>query len=216
MLMGNAKGFIISESAYWLSQLINRSLNLTVKGEAQLAEIKEQGKNVIFALWHEQLWLPIYYLRTRDCVALASESRDGEYITGVLERMDWEVVRGSTSRGGTRSLLRLIKKLRQGKEVAITTDGPTGPRREVKSGIYYLAKKTDSVIVPLGIAFKRKKRFNSWDRFQLPAPFTTAALVYGSGITIAGDNADDVDYYTNLVGTKINETISRAEEVIGD
>lgn len=214
--VGSVKQFFISELAYWLSQLTNRSLDLTVENEAKLAELKDEGKNIIFAVWHEHLWLPIYYLRTRDCVTLASESRDGEYITGVLEKMDWDVVRGSTSRGGTRSLLRLIKKLRQGQEVAITTDGPTGPRREVKAGIYYLAKKTDSIIIPLGVAFKRQKVFNSWDRFKLPAPFTKASLVFGEGITIAQENAEDVEYYQELIKDKINQTINRAEEVIGD
>ena len=213
--MQNIKQYLISTTAYCLSQLINRSLNVKIKNEEKLAKIKAEGKNIIFALWHEHLWFPLYHLRTRDCVTLASESRDGEYIAGVLDRMQWETVRGSTSRGGTRSLLRLIKKLRQGKEVAITTDGPTGPRREVKPGIYYLAKKTDSVIIPLGVAFQKKKRFNSWDRFQLPAPFTKAVLVYGAGIEVAEDNADDVDYYQQLIKEKINETITEAEDILG-
>lgn len=214
--MSSVKQFFISEVAYWLSQLTNRSLNLTVKNEGELAEIKDSGRNIIFAVWHEHLWLPVYYLRNRDCAALASESRDGEYITGVLERLNWEVVRGSTSRGGIRSLMKLIKKLRQGQEVAITTDGPTGPRRQVKPGIYYLAKKTDSVIVPLGVAFKTKKVFNSWDRFKLPAPFTKASLVFGEGITIAQENAEDIDYYQELIKDRINQTIQTAEEVLGD
>lgn len=213
--MENLKASIISNLAYWISCLSNSSLNLTVKHEDKLAEIKESGRNIIFALWHEHLWLPVYYLRKRDCVTLASESRDGEYITGVLERLDWEVIRGSTSRGGTRSLLRLIKRLRQGQEVAITVDGPTGPRREVKPGIYYLAKKTESVIIPLGVAFKTKKVFASWDRFKLPAPFTKAVLTFGDEIMVAEESSEDAAYYQELIGDQINRAIKEAEEILG-
>ncbi|MFO7820251.1 MAG: lysophospholipid acyltransferase family protein [Halanaerobacter sp.] len=213
--MENLKGSIISNLAYWLSCLSNSSLNLKVQNEARLAEIKESGRNIIFALWHEHLWLPVYYLSKRDCVTLASESRDGEYITGVLERLDWEVVRGSTSQGGTRSLLRLIKRLKQGQEAAITVDGPTGPRREVKPGIYYLAKKTESVVIPVGVAFKRKKVFNSWDRFKLPAPFTKAVLTFGAGIMVEAESSEDAAYYQELIGDQINAAIKEAEEMLG-
>ncbi len=97
---------------------------------------------------------------------MASRSRDGDYISRILNKLGWEVVRGSTSKGGARSLLKLIKKLREGKSLGITPDGPRGPIHKVKPGIIYLAQKSNALIIPIGVAFSKKKVFSSWDRFS--------------------------------------------------
>ncbi|GAB6137336.1 lysophospholipid acyltransferase family protein [Halanaerobaculum tunisiense] len=196
--------------AYWLSRLTNGSLRLQVKGRDQVTKLQKSNQQIIFAMWHGHLWLPVYYLADKDYVALASRSDDGEYISRVLAKFGWEVVRGSTSRGGARSLLQLVKKLRAGKNIAITPDGPRGPRHQVKSGVLYLAQKTDSVIIPLGVAFNRKKVFSSWDQFELPYPFTKSALVYGRPIEITEVN----QAAQQQLQTGLTTAVAEAEEML--
>ncbi|AGB42295.1 hypothetical protein Halha_2421 [Halobacteroides halobius DSM 5150] len=179
---------IIPWLAYWLSKMTNGSLRLQVKNESRVTNLQKDNKQIIFAMWHGQLWLPVYHLRNKGHIALASQSDDGEYISQVLNKLGWGVVRGSTSRGGARSLLKLVKEIRRGKNVAITPDGPTGPRHKVKSGILYLAQKTNSTIIPLGVSFSKKKVFNSWDKFELPYPLAKGALVYGKPLEVTEVN----------------------------
>ncbi|TDX59211.1 lysophospholipid acyltransferase family protein [Orenia marismortui] len=209
---------LIPQIAHLLHFATTATLSLKVENEDKLASIKEDGKSIIFAFWHGQLWLPAYHFRNRGYVGLASQSRDGEYITRALEKLGWEMVRGSTSKGGARSLLKLIRQIKKGKDIGITPDGPRGPRRQAQAGVIYLAQKTNSVIVPGGVAFSKEKIFDSWDKFQLPIPFSKAALVYGDTIEIDEDNLTDekINYYTELLGKKINQSVKTAEEMIGD
>jgi lysophospholipid acyltransferase (LPLAT)-like uncharacterized protein len=187
----NFKFKAVTSAAYWLAKLTNGTLRLTVKGEDKLRSLQKEGRGVILALWHGKLWIPAYYWGDRGYIALASQSRDGDYITKVLHKLGWQVVRGSTSKGGARSLLKLIKKIKAGRTVVITPDGPTGPRHQVKSGVLYLAAKTDSVIVPIGVSSKTQKEFASWDKFELPYPFSRAALVYGEPMEVEDKLSED-------------------------
>ncbi|MCK8816353.1 lysophospholipid acyltransferase family protein [Natroniella sulfidigena] len=209
---------LIPNSALLLAKVINSTLSLEVQGAKRVNQLLAGDKSVIFAPWHGQLWLPSYYLRNQGYVALASQSRDGEYISRLLNKLGWEVVRGSTSRGGARSLLKLVKKLRQGKQIAITPDGPRGPIHQVKPGVVYLAQKTDSIIIPIGVSYTKKKEFSSWDRFWLPAPFSKAALVFGAGLEIKEDKLStvEIENYQKLLGQKINQAGQAAEKILGD
>ncbi|MCK8827326.1 lysophospholipid acyltransferase family protein [Natroniella acetigena] len=209
---------LIPNVALLLAKVINSSLSLAVQGAERVNKLLAGDKSIIFAPWHGQLWLPSYHLRNQGYVALASQSRDGEYISRLLQKLGWDVVRGSTSRGGARSLLKLVKKLRQGNHIAITPDGPRGPIHQVKPGVVYLAQKTDSIIIPIGVSYTRKKVFGSWDRFWLPAPFSKAALVYGAGLEIKEDKLStlEIEKYQKLLGQKINQAGQAAEKMLGD
>src|SRR6056297_1743704 len=121
----------------------------------------EDKQSLIFSSWHGKSWIPAYFLRDLGIYALTSLSRDGSYMAEVLENMGWNNVRGSSSRGGSRSLLSLYKKLKKGESTALTPDGPTGPIYEVKPGIIFLQERSHGYIVPLGIAVENKKLINS-------------------------------------------------------
>jgi len=206
---------LIPQLAYFINIITNGTLRLKVQGDEKISRIKESGRTIIFAVWHGDLWLPTYHLKDEGYVALVSPSTDGEYIGRTLSKLGWKVIRGSTSRGGARSLLKLIKELRSGNDIAITPDGPRGPFHEVKPGIIYLAQKTDSVIIPVGVAIDKKKVFNSWDEFSLPYPFSKATLVYGEEIEIGADiESNQFEEYSRLIKEKINQTIEEAEELL--
>lgn len=194
---------LIPSIGYLLHQIIDRSLDLEVYGQEYVKEIEKKGKPIVFAAWHNHFWLPSFYLRNKGYGALSSRSRDGEYSARILDKLGWDVVRGSTSKGSVRSLLKLIKKLRQGQNIGVIPDGPTGPRHKVKRGVLYLAQKTESVIIPLGVSFAKKKVFNSWDRFELPYPFSKAVLVHGEPFEVTEVN--------EKVQTELNEHLAKTE-----
>ena len=149
--------------------------------------VKRRESGVIYSLWHGRMFFPIYYFRGLRVSILASQSRDGELITGVLQILGQKVIRGSSSRGGARALVELCRRLEAGQDVALTPDGPRGPRHRVQPGIIDLASRTGAPILPVAFGASREKTFQSWDRFCLPLPFSRVALVFGPPMEVAGD-----------------------------
>ncbi len=149
--------------------------------------VKRRESGVIYSLWHGRMFFPIYYFRGLRVSILASQSRDGELITGVLQILGQKVIRGSSSRGGARALVELRRRLEAGQDVALTPDGPRGPRHRVQPGIIDLASRTGAPILPVAFGASREKTFQSWDRFCLPLPFSRVALVFGPPMEVAGD-----------------------------
>lgn len=209
------KTYLIYLAALILVVVTNLTLRLQVFGKERIKELEREGKSLIFAFWHGKMLVPIYYFRRRGYYGLASQSNDGEYISRVLEKLGWRVVRGSTSRGSARSLLKLIKVLRRGEHIAITPDGPQGPRHKTKQGTIYLAKKSDSVIIPVGVALAKKKVINSWDRFNLPYLFTKGVLFFGEAIKVDSDaDQEEIEEKREEVDEALMATCQQAERLI--
>jgi len=139
----------------------------------------EQHGAVLYAFWHGGILGLTYFFRERNIQVLVSEHADGEYITQVIHRLGFGTVRGSTTHGGFRSLLELARRGREGFSIAITPDGPRGPRRKAQAGVLLAAQKSGVPILPLAMAAWPRKRLDSWDRSCIPAPF--ARIVYGFG-----------------------------------
>ena len=116
----------------------------------------EAGRPILIAFWHgRQLMLPLAY-RGRGLYILISEHRDGELIHRIARRFGFHAVRGSTTRGGIRALRQLARVGRSGVDLAITPDGPRGPRCVAQAGVVELAKLTGLPIVPLTFAASKK------------------------------------------------------------
>jgi len=155
----------------------------------------EQGGNAIFCFWHGRLLaMPFSYKRKRGKV-LISRHRDGEFIARIVNYFGIGAVRGSHKKQGAVSSLReMLKELRAGTDMAITPDGPKGPRHEIKGGLVELARLSQYPIVMLTYSATRKKVFNSWDHFVLPYPFSTIFFLWGDPIYIKKDaKADDLE-----------------------
>jgi lysophospholipid acyltransferase (LPLAT)-like uncharacterized protein len=143
----------------------------------------------IYAFWHESLLAPTK-IRTRVKV-LISRSADGELIGQICRRMGIGVVRGSTSRGGAEGLLEMVRECKDS-HLAITPDGPRGPRRRLQPGIIFVASHTGLPIVPVGVGFTRAWRAGSWDRFAIPRPGSIIAGVIGRRIVVP-ESLNDVE-----------------------
>lgn len=137
----------------------------------------------LYAFWHEMMLQPVYTQRNHGIRILVSRHGDGEYIAEIGRQLGFGVVRGSTRRGGLEAIRALMRESEHF-NIAISVDGPRGPRREVKPGIVYVSSRTGLPIVPCGFAFSRPWRAKSWDRFAVPKPFSRATSVTGLPIAV--------------------------------
>jgi len=127
-------------------------------------------ERAVYALWHEQL-LPMAYLhRGQGAAALVSRHRDGEILVRVLERLGYRTVRGSSTRGGAAGFRALVREGRRGHPLAVTPDGPLGPRRRAQPGAARAAAAAGLLLLPVAAAARPCWRLRSWDRFVVPAP----------------------------------------------
>ena len=157
-----------------------------------------RNQPVIFCIWHNRLALSMLvkeiYLRRigRFCplAALVSASQDGGILAGVLEHFGAQPVRGSTSRRGRQALLESTRWARRGYDIAITPDGPRGPCYVVQDGVTYLAQLTGLPIVPVSCRLDWKIRLKSWDRFQVPLPFTRCLMRFGTPLCVPREAAE--------------------------
>lgn len=170
------------------------------------------GKRLIYAFWHENmLQLAVAYGRADICI-LISQHRDGQLIAETAHHLGFRTVRGSSTRNGANALREMIR-LAPDSHIAITPDGPRGPRRQVHSGLVFLAARAGMAVVPVGLGFDRPWRMNSWDRFVLPVPFRRSVCVTGDLIEIP-ETADreQLDAYRQVIEDAINRANAVAEE----
>lgn len=147
---------------------------------------------VIVCIWHNRLALCLFayhrYLRQRDkthrLAAMVSASRDGALLAYLLELFDVAPVRGSSSRRGPQALRELTRWAKDGLDLAITPDGPRGPRYVVQDGVIALAQLSGLPILPASIHLPRKWELKSWDRFQVPVPFSNCTVSIGPLLSV--------------------------------
>ena len=171
-------------------------------------------ESCIYCAWHENLFLWTYIGAYHDISVLVSQSTDGEYITRVLESLGFRTVRGSSTRGAVRALRRLVRS-RGSTHVAITPDGPRGPRRSFQQGAVYLASRTGMTLVPMGFAFDRPWRASSWDRLALPRPFSRAVCYGGAPVVVPRDcDAAGLARYQQCAGDALRRATAQAERLL--
>ena len=145
----------------------------------------------IAAIWHNRLLFaaPLAPQRLRrNASVLISASRDGEYVSTFIRFFDVGVVRGSSSRGGVKAFLEMLEVLRHPNQtVVLTVDGPRGPMYQPHHGIIGLAQKSGVPIVPISINANHRWNLKSWDRMQIPWPFSKVRFVFGQPFSVADD-----------------------------
>ncbi len=145
----------------------------------------------MFAIWHGQIIPLSYAFRNRGVKILVSQSRDGEFITRAIGKLGFGTIRGSSSRGGAKALLKIIEELDDDARIAITPDGPKGPGYVVKEGIAMAAIKSGAPVVPVIVDAKNAIRLKSWDSFTIPLPFSKVDIFVKEPMTFASDT--DID-----------------------
>ena len=179
----------------WALYLFMRALASTLRyrseGLLELEARLRSGERIVIALWHEEISLAVPFFEGYRIPVLVSESRDGERVAWIAAAFGHRPVRGSSSRGGVRGLLELVRKIRGGVRLsAHFVDGPRGPARVVKPGLLTLAQRSGSSIVLATLVAERCLRTRSWDRQQVPWPFSRVAVRIGAPIAVAPDLDD--------------------------
>ncbi len=176
----------------WFLRLLAATWRIRVYGRTPSRDRQARGDPaVILSLWHGQM-LPILCAhRGEPCTVLVSEHRDGEIIARILHAFGFSAARGSSSRGGSRALLQLVQLVNAGNDIAITPDGPRGPRRQMAPGVLLIAQRTGSPIVPLVAHADNVWRLRSWDGFEIPKPFTRVTVLYDTPVAVSAESARD-------------------------
>jgi hypothetical protein len=161
-----------------------RTTSVRTEGEENFRQFWREKRPVVFTLWHGRLLPCTYHHRHQDVVTLVSHHRDGEYITRLVQKWGYTAVRGSSSRGGLDALRELVRHLRGGRSLAITPDGPRGPREKLKPGPLLAAQLTGAPIIPVASGASRASYFGGWDRFLIPHPFARLQIAYGEPVYV--------------------------------
>jgi len=200
----------------WLYNALSSTLRVSVEADERLEQLRQRHGAVIFAGWHSQLLVPLWHHRFTGGYAIVSEHADGEIIARMLEGIGYTCVRGSSTRGGIKALLRLVKVAREGHDIGVTPDGPQGPRYVAQPGVVYLAQKSGCPIVAMGFATSRFWQFRSWDKFKLPKPWSRAAICYGEPIHVPARLSDgEVELWRQRVEASLMAVTRRCEAAVG-
>ena len=172
-----------------------------------MTALRKTKQGFIFSLWHGQLLPLLWHHRDEGIVVLISEHRDGEMVARAATSLGFGLIRGSSTRGADRALLSISREVREGREVAITPDGPKGPSQKFAPGALVAAQRADCFIVTLGVAADRAWRLNSWDRFMIPKPFARVTIAYGEPTKVKASSpreaADEGPRFEALMGDAV-------------
>ena len=175
-----------------LMGLLCRTLRWRVEGMDHYDAIVASRRKPIFAFWHGRILPATWFWRDRGIVVMTSQNFDGEWIARIIRRFGYGAARGSTSRGARRALIQLKRDVTAGRPAAFTVDGPRGPARRVQPGAVWLAGVTGSPILPFHIEAERHWSMSSWDRTQIPRPFSAVAVAIGAPFDVPDPSEDGV------------------------
>ena len=181
----------IAGLGYPVVAALGHTLRWRTSGLHHLDAIRAAGHQPVMAFWHGRILPATFYFRRRGIVVITSENFDGEWIARIIERFGYGTARGSSSRGGLKALLQLKRGMAHGKPAGFTLDGPRGPAKVAQPGAIWLARATGNPLLPFHLEASRHWTMRSWDRTQIPKPFSTVALVVGEPMEIAGDTPDE-------------------------
>jgi lysophospholipid acyltransferase (LPLAT)-like uncharacterized protein len=176
---------VISGTMAFLVRQIGRSVRFSSTG------FEELPMPHILCAWHGRTFLFTTRNWGRKYGVIISHSRDGEIQTRIFESFGFEVIRGSTGRGGIRAAVEAIRLLKSGMSMAITPDGPRGPSEVVQPGVLMLAQKSGAALIPAGVSAKPRFLAKSWDRYMVPWPFARAIGFAGEPIYVPADATEE-------------------------
>ncbi len=164
----------------WLIKIIGKTIRITVIGEEGIRSLKERGERIVYAFFHGKQFLLTLYMQREKIAVLSSPSRDGEIHGDILSKFGYEIVKGSSAKGGVAGLIGLRKKAKEGYNIGLAVDGPRGPYGSVKDGVFFLAKNIDAYICPIASSSKPCFIFKkAWDRYELPYPMAHGIIIFG-------------------------------------
>jgi lysophospholipid acyltransferase (LPLAT)-like uncharacterized protein len=209
---------VLARLLSWYLKLALRSSRWTLSGRETVAPYAA-GRPVIIAFWHERgAMMPMLFVLARRLPEarvgrvhiLVSHSRDGRLQGAVMSRFGLHLVQGSSSRGGAAALRTILALLERGDHVALSPDGPRGPRRQALPGVAQIAALSSVAVLPCAAQTSHRWVLGSWDRFVVPLPFGRGVVVCGTPITVGRDGWRDA---LERIGDALNDAADRADRL---
>ena len=200
--------WMLAAIGVWIVRVLGRTWRVRVRHDGALRRARADGTPIIFTLWHGHLLPLLYHHRGEGVAVLISEHADGEIIAQVASRLGYRTVRGSTSRGAARALLGLVRVIGEGRDLAITPDGPRGPAKSFAPGPSIVALRSGAPILAVGVWASSAWRLKSWDAFLIPRPFARVHIAYGDLTYIETSDVRDAPAET----ARLREEMDVAEQ----
>ena len=176
----------ISALGYPLMRMLGATWSWRVSGAEHLQNVDANGHQPILSFWHGRIFPATLYFQRRGIVVITSENYDGEWIARIITKFGYGTARGSTSKGGSRALLQMVRDVKS-RAVAFTLDGPRGPAEIAQPGAVWLSKATGNPLIPFHAEAASSWQLKSWDRTQIPKPFSNVAMAIGAPLYVPRD-----------------------------
>ncbi len=205
-----------------LFRVIDSTIDLHIFGYEHVAQLVREKRPFLIVVWHGKGLVPIFFFQGLPLVVYSSQPRDGSVRTlsryvriltlAALHHLGYQIVDAARFPSEARGVIRFLQVLEHGSSGVIAADGPAGPIFRAKPGATFVAKKTGVVLVPVGAAIERSIALDSWDRFEVPEPFTKGALVVGEPMRIPEDIDDaSLEHLSMRLETVLNDLTTQAE-----
>jgi lysophospholipid acyltransferase (LPLAT)-like uncharacterized protein len=207
---------VIATVGYVLINALGHTLRFRIEGLQHYDGIVASGRQPVMAFWHGRILPATFFFRRRGIVVITSENFDGEWIARIIERFGYGTARGSTTRGGRKAMVQLVRAMRAGRAAGFTLDGPRGPARVAQPGAVWLASATGNPILPFHLEAASAWTLRSWDRTQIPKPFSGVSLVIGEPIEVPSEATNgQLESARELLERRLALLEARAKELIG-
>jgi lysophospholipid acyltransferase (LPLAT)-like uncharacterized protein len=194
-----------------------KTLNFKRINADKFDDLGRSGKNYVVAFWHGSM-LAGWFLHRSNAAntvsALVSQSSDGEFLSAILERWKYRMIRGSSHIGGKEAMQLMVDEVEEGRSLAITPDGPRGPRHEMKMGAIRVAQRTGVPLFLVGFAAGNKRSLRSWDKFEVPRPFSRVVAIYSEPIFVPTELMNEsLDEFKITMQNRLLKLTKEAEEL---
>ena len=204
---------LIPRVASLFMRLLHSSLRVRHVDLANMEDLNVSGRSYILSFWHCYILLMVFSRFRKPMTVMISKHRDGELIARTMDRFGIGSARGSSSRGGGSALRELVGAAARGENIAFTPDGPRGPARVAQLGVAAASQRTSLPVIPVALISERPRRLRSWDRFEIPRPFSRAFFIYGRPLQVPADaGADELAEWREKIEQEMNELSQRGEE----
>ncbi|MDY6934466.1 MAG: lysophospholipid acyltransferase family protein [Spirochaetota bacterium] len=207
--------YILPYLAFFFIKLIFLSYRIRIIDPKIEETIYKRGESPIYISWHQRFFPGICLMAKRSPIAIMiSQSTDGELISKIVEILGWRTVRGSSSRGGGRALIKLKRLLKEGYAVGHIVDGPRGPFGKIKPGLFAMAKHSGMPLLPTIVSSEKKWTFNSWDNFIIPKPFSKIIVRFDREVYIPKDiNQERLEEMINQMECRLDELYRETDSI---
>ncbi len=183
--------FLARNLTPWFIASLSRTLKIDLPQGVPPGAFTDPPQPAVYVFWHRCLLTIAWLARGRGFGVLVSHHFDGELISQAAERMGYRLFRGSSTRGGRDALDDMTTALERGQPIALTVDGPRGPRFLAKPGAIQLARVTGAPIYALHVSCANAWTLRSWDGFQIPKPFSHVRGVWSGPFYVPADTGPD-------------------------